>query len=161
MPPLARIVHQTPHRTRLRTRGMRRDTTYFTEVKHAIEQFEAVGKVHVQSGTESILIEHSDSIDEVLSELQERGYFKLETPDDVAPYLARVGQGLEQGDRQMLEATGGRLGLDTLVFIGFIGSGIYQVTQGRGLPAGVTLLRYAIEMTTAAGRDWAMKKMQS
>jgi len=149
--PAAKVVHRTSTRTRLRTRGMKGNAEYFTQVQTALRAMEGVRNVQVNPLTESILIEHAGPIDPLLREAEARGYLQLETGEDKRPqYLERLGKALRESDENLERATTGKLNLDTLAFFGLLAGGVYQVANGHGLPAGVTLLRYAVELVTSA-----------
>ena len=156
MAPGARIVHDIPGRTRLRTVGMKGRNEYFAELQRALSEVKGVRRVEVNSRTESILIEHDSEIRDVLREAEQRGYLRL---DESAPepYLAHIGRALATSDEKLRELSSGRLDFETVSFLGFIAGGLYQVTHGHGLPAGVTLFRYAVELVTSAGAE-ALKK---
>ena len=90
----------------------------------------------------------------MLREAEQRGFLRLDLgPADEEPYLARVGRALNDSDRKLHESSGGRFNLDTLAFFGMLAGGVYQVARGNGLPAGVTMLRYALEFVTSASHS--------
>ncbi|HVZ34824.1 MAG TPA: hypothetical protein VG963_20495, partial [Polyangiaceae bacterium] len=149
--PAARIVHRMTGRTRLRTRGMRGNVEYFAQIRGALLEMGGVHAVQVNPRTESVLIEHDGSPEPLLHEVETRGYLQLESAGQKQePYLARLGRALQQSDQNLQQATTGRVNLDTVAFFGLIAGGVYQVANGHGLPAGVTLLRYAVELVTDA-----------
>jgi hypothetical protein len=138
-------------RTRLRTRGMRGNVEYFAQIRGALLEMSSVHAVQVNPRTESVLIEHDGPPEPLLREAETRGYLQLETAaQHQEPYLARLGRALQQSDRNLQHATTGRVNLDTVAFFGLLAGGVYQVANGHGLPAGVTLLRYAVELVTDA-----------
>jgi hypothetical protein len=149
--PLIRVVHRTATRTRLRVRGMKGNVQYFDQLHSALAQMAGVRTVHVNPLTESVLLEHEVPSDPLLREAEQRGFVQLDLePEEVEPYLVRVGRALQASDRKMEQASAGRVNLDTLAFVGMLAGGIFQVARGNGLPAGVTMLRYAVEFVTAA-----------
>jgi hypothetical protein len=156
MAPGVRIVHDIPGRTRLRTLGMKGRTEYFAELQRTLSEIKGVRRVEVNPRTESILIEHESEIQDVLREAEQRGYLRL---DDSAqePYLANINRALVASDEKLRELSSGRLDFETVTFLSFVVGGLYQVTHGHGLPAGVTLFRYAVELATSAGAE-ALKK---
>jgi hypothetical protein len=90
----------------------------------------------------------------LLREAEQRGFLHLELePVDEEPYLARVGRALTDSDQKMHQASAGRVNLDTLTFFGMLAGGLYQCTHGHALPAGVTMLRYALEFVNSAAKD--------
>ena len=159
--PAAKVVHRTSTRTRLRTRGMKGNAEYFAQIQTALRAMDGVRNVQVNPLTESILIEHEASIDPLLREAETRGYLQLETGEaQRPPYLERLGHALRESDQNLERATTGKMNLDTLAFFGLLAGGVYQVANGHGLPAGVTLLRYAIELMTGAAETALAKPAQ-
>ncbi|HVZ31801.1 MAG TPA: hypothetical protein VG963_05205 [Polyangiaceae bacterium] len=149
--PATRIVHRMTGRTRLRTRGMRGNVEYFAQIRGTLLEMSGVHAVQVNPRTESILIEHDGPPEPLLHEAETRGYLQLETAaQNRESYLARLGRALQESDRNLQQATTGRVDLDTVTFFGLLAGGVYQVANGHGLPAGVTLLRYAVELVTDA-----------
>jgi len=149
--PLVRVVHRTATRTRLRGRGMKGNAEYFEQLRGALVQMAGVRAVRVNPLTESVLLEHDVPSEPLLREAEQRGFLQLALePLERVPYLTRVGRALQDSDRNLHQASSGRVNLDTLAFMGMLVGGIYQVARGNGLPAGVTMLRYAVEFVTSA-----------
>jgi hypothetical protein len=154
---MIRVVHRTAARTRLRGRGMRGNAQYFEQLRSALAQMAGVRAVRVNPRTESVLLEHDVPIDPLLREAEQRGFLQLDLePVPGEPYLARVGRALNETDQKMEEASSGRVNLETLAFVGMLTGGIVQVFRGNGLPAGVTLLRYAVEFVAGAAQKELM-----
>jgi hypothetical protein len=160
MTPDARIVHSIPGRTRLRTRGMKGQDQYFTELQSVLGSIGGVHSVSVNSRTESVLIEHDTPIEQVLHEAEQRGYLRHDTTPNEG-YLAGIDRALKGSDTRLREVSSGKLDLETLTFAGFVLGGIYQATHGHALPAGVTLLRYAVELVTSAGAAEVGKRLKA
>lgn len=158
--PGARIVHRLPGRSRLRTRGMKGDDAYFAEVQTALTQTRGVRTVHVNPRTESILVEHDAPIEEIMLEAERRGYLRLDETVE-APYLANINRAILDSDEKLKQASSGKVDLETITFLGFVAGGIYQIFNGHGLPAGVTLLRYAVELVGSAGAAALEKQAQA
>jgi hypothetical protein len=157
--PGARIVHHVTGRSRLRTRGMKGNDEYFAQVQSALLQARGVRSVEVNPRTESILIDHEGPIEDVLSEAERLGYLRLD--DEVEePYLAQINRAITETDAKLKQATGGRVDLETITFFGFLVGGAYQVANKHALPAGVTLLRYAVELVGAAGAAAMQKTLE-
>ena len=149
--PILRVVHRTAARTRLRTRGMKGNSDYFAQLRSAFLGMPGVRAVQVNPLTESVLVTHEVPIDPLLREAEQRGFLRLDLgPAEDEPYLARIGRALNDSDRKLHETSGGRVNLDTLAFFGMLAGGVFQVARGNGLPAGVTMLRYALEFVTSA-----------
>jgi hypothetical protein len=149
--PEVRVVHRTAERTRLRTRGRKGDSAHFEQLRAALEQLPGVRAVYVNARTESVLVEHDTTGDALLREAEGRGILRLqEQPVQEEPYLVRLGHALIEGDQRLQRATSGRVNLDTLAFVGMLAGGVLQVYRGHALPAGVTMLRYAVEFVTSS-----------
>lgn len=146
-PPLARVVHSIPGRTRLRT-GIKADGAALAELRSALEGAPGVNSVRVSPTTGSVVVEHEGVIGEVLRAAEARGALLLEQERSES-YLATLNRALLESDRRLKAASRGKLDLETLSFFGFVAGGVYQVFNRHALPAGVTLLRYAIELITA------------
>ena len=146
--PLARVVHSIPGRTRLRTHGIKGDAAALSALQSALEDTRGVQNVHVNRVTGSVLVEHEADIDDVLGELERRGALRIES-EVPEPYLTQIHRALAESDQRLKEVCSGRIDLETLSFVGFVAGGIYQCFNGHGLPAGVTLLRYAVELATS------------
>ena len=160
--PLVRVVHRSEARTRLRGRGMKGNAAYFEQLRSALAQMAGVRAVSVNPLTESVLLEHEVPIDPLLREAEQRGFLQLDLePVEREPYLVRVGRALQDTDRKMHQASSGRVDLETLAFVGMLAGGILQVARGNGLPAGVTMLRYALEFVTAAAHKGLVAQARS
>jgi len=151
--PLARVVHSIPGRTRLRAQDIKGDGVALAALRTALEDTAGVQNVSVNVRTGSILVEHDASIDDVLRAAEERGHLRLNGAPE--PYLAHIHRALVDSDERLKAASSGRMDLETLSFVGFVAGGIYQCFNGHGLPAGVTLLRYAVELATSTAIDQA------
>jgi hypothetical protein len=92
-------------------------------------------------------------MDELLGQLRERDVLELDSSEP-EHYLASLHRALAESDVRLKIASKGKLDLETISFFGFVAGGIYQCFNNHGLPAGVTLLRYAVELvtSTAIGR---------
>lgn len=152
--PFVRVVHRTSTRTRLRTRGMKGNREYFEQLRAELSKLAGVHSVQVNPLTESVLLEHEVPIDPLLREAEQRGFLHLDLePVEEEPYLARIGRALVEGGQKMHQDSSGRVDLDTLTFFGMLAGGLYQCTHGHALPAGVTMLRYALEFVNSAAKD--------
>lgn len=151
---LARVVHAIPGRTRLRADSIKGDVAALSAVQTALEETQGVQNVHVNALTGSILVEHDTNIEALLDQLQQRDVLELDNSEP-EHYLATLHRALAESDRRLKFASKGKLDLETISFFGFVGAGIYQCFNNHGLPAGVTLLRYAVELVTSTAIDQA------
>ncbi|MET0411965.1 MAG: HMA2 domain-containing protein [Polyangiaceae bacterium] len=157
--PDARIVHSISGRTRLRTRGMKGNHEYFDELAGALTSIGGVQRVSVNSRTESVLIEHDAPIEQILKEAEQRGYLHQDTTPPES-YLATIDRAIKETDVRLKVASSGKIDLETVTFVSFVAGGIYQMFNNHGLPAGVTLLRYAVELATSAGANELSRRLR-
>ena len=150
--PLARISHRIPGRARLRTQGIKGDRAAVNALLGVLEETPGVKNVQVSLTTGSVLVEHDGDIDDVLRAAEQRGALQLEEGEP-EPYLTQLNRALVESDRRIQYASKGKLNLETISFVGFVAGGVYQVFNNHGLPAGVTMLRYAVELVTAKALD--------
>ena len=146
--PLARVVHGIPGRIRLRATDIKGDASALDALRTAIESAPAVRNVSVSVITGSLVVEHDGSAEDLTADLESRGALRLET-EVREHYLAHIHRALADTDQRVKQVSNGRVDLETLSFFGFVAGGIYQMFNNHGLPAGVTLLRYAVELVTA------------
>jgi hypothetical protein len=149
---LARVVHSIPGRTRLRAESIKGDVQALAAVQTALEDSQGVQSVQVNTRTGSVLVEHGGSIEELVAQLRERGVLELDNSEP-EHYLATLHRALAESDRRLKLVSKGKLDFETVSFFSFVGAGIYQCLNHQGLPAGVTLLRYAVELVTSTAID--------
>jgi hypothetical protein len=156
------VVHRTSTRTRLRTRGRKGDRECFEQLQAELARMTGVLSVQVNASTESVLLEHELPIDPLLREAERRGLLHLDLqPVEEEPYLARVGRALIDSDQRMHQASSGRVNLDMLTFVGVLAGGVYQCARGQALPAGITMLRYALEFVQSAAREELQRRQRN
>jgi hypothetical protein len=132
------------------SRGLRRlPAPRGRTVGWAIRHAEAINAL-----TGSILVEHDASLDELIQQLEHRDVLELDNSEP-EHYLATLHRALAESNRRLEFASKGKLDLETISFFGFVGAGIYQCFNNHGLPAGVTLFRYAVELVTSTAIDQA------
>ncbi len=146
--PVARVVHSIPGRVRLRTQGIKGDLAAFEQLRTAFEETRGVKNVQVNPATGSVLVEYEGNLEDVLRELEQSGGLsRFDEPPQ--PYLAHVNRALIESDQRLKQASSGKVDLELVAFFGFLAGGVYQVFNNHALPAGVTLLRYAVELVTS------------
>jgi len=150
--PLARVVHRIPGRARLRATDIKGDADALDALRTAIEAAPGVQNVSVNVLTGSLVVEHDGELDVLTGELERRGALRLET-EVRQHYLGHIHRALSESDERLRRASNGRIDMETVTFFGFVAGGIYQCFNNHGLPAGVTLLRYAVELVTSTAFD--------
>lgn len=166
----AQIVHQIRGRARLRLPARRHDALYFHGLRDSLARIEGVTGVVVNPLVASVLLLHRGELAEVLQHAEKRDLFCVmpaarsdagdpETPGpDPSRGRARSAEmpraALDKLGRVLRRATPDTLEPDaaTLGFLVLAGLGALQATRGRALPAGVTLLHYAIDLLRTTPR---------
>jgi len=146
--PVARVVHQIPGRARLRAAGIKGDRAALSGLQSALEDAPGVKNVQVNPTTGSFIVEHEGKLADVLHAVEARGALLLDH-EVGEPYLATLNRALIETDRRIQTDSKGKLNLETISFFGFVVGGVYQMFNHHALPAGVTMLRYAVELVTA------------
>ena len=152
--PLVRVVHSIPGRTRLRAQDIKGNVAALDALRTGLEETPGVQNVSVTVLTGSVLVEHDIEIDDVLGHAERGGVLRIDT-EVREHYLATLNRALNQTEERVKDASNGKLDLETLAFVGFVAGGIYQMFNNHGLPAGVTMLRYAVELVTSKAVDKA------
>jgi hypothetical protein len=153
MLPVAVVVHRLPGRMRVRVEERRRDEAYFAQVAQQLRQCPTVVDVSVTPLTGSVLILHDGTDTDVVT-----GYAKaFDLFEVVLPASGSVGaeprpdqviqERLDHVDRWMRRESGDHADLRSLALIGLLGGAVWQMARGRMLPAGATLLWYALVLT--------------
>lgn len=154
----ARVVHRTPGRLRLQIEGEPAALT--PEVMRAtmvqLQGYSMSQRVRGNPLTRTIVIEgESDqALEKVLDQAEEQGVLRLRTsleapqgaPREDMSVAAALGAFREKCDGFLAEVSDGRLDLKSTIAWGMAGLGLKQSLSGKFLPAGMTLMMYAIGM---------------
>lgn len=150
MTPASFITHQMPGRTRIRIPAMRRNEAYFQNVQKALQECKGVAGVETNPLTASVLVYHFSSLDEIKEFAEGRNLFLIEAkpaPSKALP-SERISARLKSLDQRIMAITGGRLDGKEAAFSGLLLAAAYQVFKGSVLPAGATLVWYALILMT-------------
>jgi hypothetical protein len=138
---------------RVRVEERRRDDAYFAHVDQQLRQYPSILDVVVTPLTGSILILHEGTDPDVII-----GYAKAfdlfeiappaSGPIDGEPLPAHVIRaGLARVDQWVRRESEDRADLRSLALLGLLGAAIWQMMRGTVLPAGATLLWYALVLS--------------
>jgi hypothetical protein len=143
--PEAFVTHQTPHRLRVKIPSKKGDATFFSGLKELLSGYPGIDRVQVNPVTGSVLLVHR--IDAAtLTQLATRfGLVQLQAPTPRKTTLnQRVIASFRHWDEQVRVTTGGELDIPSLLFLGLIGTGVYQLCIGNLIaPAWYTAFWYA------------------
>jgi hypothetical protein len=147
------LCHSTTGRARLRFAGMGGDADGFEQLAHALAQHPYVEQVRVSARTGSMLVLHRAELASILAFAQERGLFVVVGQPAHTP-MRRIEAAIGDMDRRLARETKGAFSLGTATFLSLFAAGLYQMRQGKLLPAGMTLFNYALEvMQREASRE--------
>jgi hypothetical protein len=153
MLPEAAIVHSLPGRTRVRVEERRHDAVYFAHVAEQLRQCPSVVDVTVTPVTGSVLILHEGTDRDTIA-----GYAKAFELFDLVLPAARAPEAellpdqivlerLHRVDRWMRQQSDGGADLRSMALIALLAGAVWQLARGQVLPAGATLLWYALALT--------------
>lgn len=149
----ARVVHKTPGRLRLQIEGETADLT--PEAMRAtmvqLQAYSMSQRVRGNPLTRTIVLEgdSDQALEKVLDKAQEQGVIQLHSaqavgePESIGEVL---GSFREKCDGFLRDVSRGSLDLKSTLAWGLAGLGLKQSLSGKFLPAGMTLLMYAIGM---------------
>jgi hypothetical protein len=159
MLPAAVVVHEMPGRMRLRIAERRCDEAWFARVTRQLRDCPTVLDATPTPITGSILIQYDGTDANVIrSYAQTLELFEVVTslerrdaggppPDEV------IRTGLSIVDGWMRRQTGNGTDLRSVALVGLLGAAVWQTLRGHVLPAGATLLWYAIALSTERRPD--------
>jgi hypothetical protein len=153
MPDPARLVHRIPGRTRIRIDSRRGDAAFFAGLEQALAGRDGVRSVSVTPATGSVLICHEGSLEDLLAEAERAALFVVgEEPPPSRRVVETLVARTESLDRWLRATAPNTLDVRTAAFLGLAGLGVLQALRGQALPAGLTLLHYALEALGSAPR---------
>jgi hypothetical protein len=143
--PTLEVVHQSPGRLRLRAaRGASLEDDALRHIVASVSELAVVREVRASARTGSLLLLFEGEAEALLSQLRALESLELtDHPRPDAPML-RLRETLLAADQQLAERTHGRVTFGTITFAVTTLAGLWQTGKGRLLPAGLTLLEYAL-----------------
>jgi hypothetical protein len=143
LPPL-HVVHSLPGRVRFRL-----DPELYPQALTELAQYlaaqEFVSEVRSSVRTGSLFVLFRSETESLFRSVRESGLVQLCEPT-VHSTLQRIQTAVEHTDERVIADTRGALSLGSLSFFGLLGLGLYQAQRGKFLPAGMTLVTYALEI---------------
>ena len=145
MLPEAFVTHQTPNRLRLKIPSKKGDVTFFSGLKELLSGYPGIEQVQVNPVTGSMLLLHRIDTATLMQLATRFGLVQLQSPTHRKATLhQRVIASFRHWDEQVKATTRGELDIPSLVFLGLIGTGMYQLSIGNLIaPAWYTAFWYA------------------
>lgn len=135
----------TAGRIRIRVPEQHRDEEYFGKVEETLRQVAGVLDVKTNPRTTSILIEHDEDPDTMLTRIHALKLFNLVRREQIPIHLQRAAYPVFTKKEK-----------ETMKVLGLVGLSLIQVARGHALGAGTSLLDEAIrywEKATLGGED--------
>jgi hypothetical protein len=145
MLPVAHVSHQMEGRLRVRIPSMCRYTPYFQAAEKILSNCEGVHRVESNALSGGILVLHGTTLAQIERHARLNNLFDLIVAPPAGAPSVQISHGIEQVDQAVTALTGGHVDTRTWVFSGLLGAAVYQMLRGNGLPAGITLLHYALD----------------
>lgn len=155
------VAHRTARRLRVRLPGRRRDVPFFETIRETLAGQPDVA-VAINPATASVLIVGDVAL--ATRRAEEAGLFVLRAvPARSAGPDGERRQGrtlIQQGrhalhlvDQGMMRLTGSRDSLRSMMLVGFLGAGVYQLSRGNILGPAITMFWRAGELLEMWGDD--------
>jgi hypothetical protein len=149
--PQAVICHQSFDRLRIRIASRRGDADYFAKVIKGLSGLRKFTHLSTNPLTGSVLLtgEHLD-VGEVDAYARGHGLFNVEAAESPnRPLMHDLVQPVASVDRSLRAVTGGKVDLPSAIFIGLIGSAVYELVRGRfSAPPWYTAFWYAFGLVS-------------
>jgi hypothetical protein len=157
MAPIAKVVHKTKDRLRVRVPSMKGKTWYFEKLNKSLSSRGDVREVWINPATGSALIIHDTGLESLIEHGKASGLYDLNAPKPSPKTLYDEVAGVFGGwNRDLKRMSGGHIDIPSLVFLGLVVSGVYQIMRGRvTAPAWYTAFWYALGVFSKGQvQDW-------
>jgi len=144
--PTAFIVHSTTGRVRFRFPDHRGNAEFFDSVAMGLARHSSVLEARASAHTGSVLVLHTGDLSQLIAHAQKRGLFDVSAAPLPLASFRRIRDVLTDVDDRVAKGTGETLSVGKLLFVGLLGAGLFQANRGHLLPAGVTLIKHALEL---------------
>jgi hypothetical protein len=145
----ANIVHSMPRRVRLRVHEKRSDAAFFSSLSEQLSGIDDVTTVKVNPATQSVVIEFSSSLENLLQQLQQKGL------DITNEYPLATPQGGFAGMMIRPVNLVSTRNIDAMFMVGTLLAitGIVQIYRGKIAVPAITALWYAFEAYWQSGKS--------
>ena len=155
MIPVADVCHEMLHRLRVKIPSKKGNASYFSTMRERMSECPGVKKVDVNPQTGSALIVHDCEAKTIFQYARKQGLFAREqTSRAHKPIFASVSDAFQSYDKSIRQMTGGEIDIPSLVFVGLMISGVYQIAKGNlVMPAWYTAFYYALQVFSKGHLD--------
>ncbi len=146
MLPDALITHRTAERLRIRIPSRKRDADYFSSLTDHLSRYPGIDRIEANPLTGSVLLLHRMDLGAFGEYSAANRLFRLKTAaSSPSPIHRKMLEPLNRLDGDLKKFTGGEIDLSSIVFIGLLGMGFYQISIGNiTAPAWYTAFWYAM-----------------
>ena len=155
MIPKAFIAHKTPTRLRLKVPQQRGNTQYFNALFKSFSKSPTVIRTEVNARTASALIYHnSETTADLIAHGIEHNLFIIESEGvDNQTLLEKIQQDFSGVDKLFSQTTNRTLDAKSLLFVGLMAQGIYQLSKGNIVVPAISAFWYAYQLLNTRNRD--------
>lgn len=145
------LVHRIPGRIRLRVESMRGDADYFATLSEGFSGLDVVQNVKANPSTASIVIEFSDSLENLVRKIRQHG---LVIENQQMEHSERPRRAPRNADMAPLNLVSGR-DINVMFMLGalMVAVGIVQIYRGRILVPAISAFWYAVNAFRESGKS--------
>jgi hypothetical protein len=150
----AQIVHETDRRIRLRAPALRGDEEACRNLELGLRAAPELGLVEVKPMTGSVVIASEAGRAAILKVIKPLIEVRKVAPKQAPPArpTARAAEYFDKMHKGLLQASGGRLGVEDAAFVLFCVGAVIQLARGRFASPATALLWSAIALANGAQR---------
>ncbi len=148
MLPDAYTVHQTPGRLRIKIPARKDDAAFYVSIKDKLLKLQGINEIKINAATGSVLILHNSDIRKIAEYANSNNLFEV-VGSQYSPHVTyhTVANTFKEFNTLMKGITGMTLDIPGMVFLGLLGTGIYQIGRGNfAAPAWYTAFWYAMNI---------------
>ena len=160
--PQAVLVHAIRGRARLRFEAQTGNSAFFEALAQGLVKHPAVRELRMSPAAGSLLLLHDGEVGAILEDAQARKLFVVVEVVHRRAAMRRMRAAIEAIDERIATETDDTLSMGKLAFAVLVGGGVWQAGNGFALPAGLTMIDYAIKvMNWVADREATMLQRRS
>ena len=155
--PEAHEMNISAGRLRIRVPGKKRDVAYFGKLVESFTSLNGIQEIRVNPLTTSVLFVHDLEVKAIAEHAKELSLFRLKSEEGIAQrntIFEAANKTIATWNRQLKNLTGGGMDVPSLVFLGLVLTGFYQISKGNfRAPPWYTAFWYALGIFSKAAFD--------
>jgi hypothetical protein len=153
----ANEVYRSNNRLRIRIPSKKRDAAYFGSLVKHFANLRGIEEVRVNPITAGVLFIHDVDVETIAGHAGEHGLFTLRLDNNDMrrdSIFGAASKSMAAWNRQLRRFSGGSLDVPSLIFLGLVITGFYQITRGNlRMPPWYTAFWYALGIFSKAAFD--------